>query len=474
MITFTLTGKCKQIQIGGDLKNIALIREHFSIANPAYRRNVPYIQPRLYCITPSGKFDIGLFGDILKYVELNRFEYTYDDQIKRLFNPGFKDPVIKTLNLQLRDYQESAILPALSQGRGVTLIPTAGGKTLICATLIESLRHNLNKPNALVLVTVPTLQLVEQTASDFLSYGLTNVTKWSGNNKPDPNATIIVAGTQILLSESTDLSKLSEVEILLMDEVHGLRRGNQLNKVLNFIETPFKFGFTGTMPSTEIDQWNIIGKIGPITYEQKTDDLKKRNFVSNFKVIILNIKHEILPMIQVSSETPALAYQQELEFLMHHERRNDIISNLANKLNQNTLIMVDRIDHGIQIETKLKAICGPERPVYFIRGATEIVEREQIRSFMEDRSDVIIVAVSKIFSTGINIPNLHNIIFASAGKAKIKIMQSIGRALRLHPTKKMATIFDIADNTKYGKIHLSERKKLYNLEKYDYTEKELS
>jgi superfamily II DNA or RNA helicase len=474
MITFTLTTKGKQIQISGDLKNIALIREHFSIANPAYRRNVPYIQPRLYCITPSGKFDIGLFGDILKYVELNRFEYTYEDQIKKLYNPGFKDPEIKSLKLQLRDYQESAILPALSQGRGVTLIPTAGGKTLICATLIESLRHNLNKPNALVLVTVPTLQLVEQTANDFLSYGLTNVTKWSGNNKPDPNATIIVAGTQILLSESTDLSKLSEVEILLMDEVHGLRRGNQLNKVLNFIETPFKFGFTGTMPSTEIDQWNIIGKIGPITYEQKTDDLKKRNFVSNFKVIILNIKHEILPIVQVSSETPALAYQQELEFLMYHERRNDIISNLANKLNQNTLIMVDRIDHGIQIETKLKAICGSERPVYFIRGATEIVEREQIRSFMEDRSDVIIVAVSKIFSTGINIPNLHNIIFASAGKAKIKIMQSIGRALRLHPTKKMATIFDIADNTKYGKIHLSERKKLYNLEKYDYTEKELS
>ena len=93
---------------------------------------------------------------------------------------------------------------------------------------------------------------------------------------------------------------------------------------------------------------------------------------------------------------------------------------------------------------------------------------------MKDRSDVIIIAISKIFSTGINIPNLHNIIFASAGKAKIKIMQSIGRALRLHPTKKLANIFDIADNTKYGKIHLTERKKLYDLEKYDYTEKEIS
>lgn len=474
MINFSLISKDRQIQISGDLKNIALIREHFSVANPAYRRNSPYIQPRLYCITPSGKFDIGLFGDVLKYVELCRYEYSYDEEITKKFNPGFKNPEIKQLNLQLRDYQESAILPALAQGRGVTLIPTAGGKTLICATLIESLRHNLNNPNSLVLVTVPTLQLVEQTANDFLSYGLKNVTKWSGNNKPDPNATIIVAGTQILLSESTDLSKLADVDILLMDEVHSLRRGNQLNKVLNFINTPFKFGFTGTMPPSEEDKWNIIGKIGPITYEQKTNDLKIRNYVSNFKVVILNIKHENIPYIRASSETPSLAYQMELEFLMHHERRNQIICNLASKLDQNTLIMVDRIDHGIAIESKLKSICTEERPIYFIRGSTEIEEREQIRSLMEDRRDVIVVAVSKIFSTGINIPNLHNIIFASAGKAKIKIMQSVGRALRLHPTKKLATIFDIADNTKYGKIHLAERKKLYNLEKYDYTEKELS
>lgn len=444
------------------------------MANPAYRKNVPFMQPRLYCITPGGKFDIGLLRDVLEFVELNHYEFELDANVKKEFNPGFSNPKIKTLNLNLRDYQEKSVISAIQQGRGVTLIPTAGGKTLICATLIESLRENLNDSEALVLVTVPSLQLVEQTANDFISYGLKNVTKWSGNNKPDSNATIIVAGTQILLSESTDLSKLVDVKILLMDEAHSLRRGNKLNKILNFIDTPYKFGFTGTMPSSEIDQWNIIGKLGPVTYEQKTDDLKKQTYVSNFKVIILNIKHESLPVVRVSSETPALAYQQELEFLMQHNRRNSIISNLANKLNQNTLVMVDRIIHGESIERALKGICDSDRPIYFIRGSTDIEDRENIRSLMNDRSDVIVVAVSKIFSTGINIPNLHNIIFASAGKAKIKIMQSIGRALRLHPTKTMATIFDIADNTKYGKIHLVERKKLYTLEKYEYTEKELS
>jgi superfamily II DNA or RNA helicase len=136
--------------------------------------------------------------------------------------------------------------------------------------------------------------------------------------------------------------------------------------------------------------------------------------------------------------------------------------------------MVDRISHGEIIEKILTKTCDNKRPIYFIRGSTDIEDREKIRSFMNDRNDVIVIAISKIFSTGINIPNLHNIIFASAGKAKIKIMQSIGRALRLHVTKSMANIFDIADNTKYGMLHLAERKKLYNLENYDYTEKEIS
>jgi superfamily II DNA or RNA helicase len=259
---------------------------------------------------------------------------------------------------------------------------------------------------------------------------------------------------------------------ILVSNCHVLRRGNQINKVLNFIKTPYKFGFTGTMPSSEIDQWNIIGKLGPITYEQKTDTLKKQTYVSNFRIVILNIKHSQVPKFIINPETPAEAYQSELEFLLNNERRNQIISNLADKLNQNTLIMVDRINHGEVLFEKIEKITS--KKVYFIRGSTDIDDRENIRNLMNDRSDIIIIAISKIFSTGINIPNLHNIIFASAGKAKIKIMQSIGRALRLHPTKKIATIFDIADNTKYGIIHLKERKKLYKSENYENTEKQLS
>ena len=91
---------------------------------------------------------------------------------------------------------------------------------------------------------------------------------------------------------------------------------------------------------------------------------------------------------------------------------------------------------------------------------------------MEKRKNIVVVAISKIFSTGINIKNLHYIIFAGGGKAKIKIVQSIGSGLRLHIDKEELIIFDIADNLRYGKRHIEQRLSLYDSEdiKYKFTQ----
>jgi superfamily II DNA or RNA helicase len=473
MIEISFSGKKKDnLQLIGDNNAISLIREFFSVPNPAYRSNVPYVSSRLYCITPSGKFEIGLLKEVITFLTKNNIPYKIQEEIQKNFKPGFENFDLKKLKIPFRDYQEKAISYSLQQGRGVILLPTASGKTLVMAGLLLNLTNLLNKPTK-TLVLVPSIQLVEQTYNDFIDYGLNDITKWSGGNKPDLNKNIIIAGTQILLSKNTDLSILNDIDLFLCDEAHGIRRGNNINKIFSLIQTPHRFGFTGTMPSSNIDQWNIIGKFGPINYEEKTISLKEQTYISNFQVFILKINHPHLPVFEYNIANTAIPYQQELEFLINSDHRNNIIANLAKKLQNNTLIMADRINHGELLETKLRQLCGVLRPIYFIRGSTELEEREEIRKLMDNKSDVIIVAISKIFSTGINIPNLHNVIFGSAGKAKIKIMQSIGRALRLHPTKKMATIFDIADNTKYGKIHLKERKKIYEHEKYKVSEKEI-
>ena len=472
MITLTISKNKKYGNIVGSKQDIDLARNFFSVKNPAFRSNLPFIQSRIFAITPNGKFDLGLVSLIKKFFIDKGIEILEDKDLLKFNTSGIKNPNIIQLDISLRDYQEKSVYNAVENGCGIIVLPTAAGKTLTAATLIKTMSNYIPSKSIKTLVLVPSIQLVEQTARDFEEYGLTNISKWSGSSELDKKSSIIIAGSQKLLSEKTDKSILGEIDIFIIDEAHTLRRGNKLNKLFNFINTPHKFGFTGTMPSSLIDQWNIIGKLGPIVYEEKTINLKNQKYIADFKVVILKLKHQKISF-NYDSSSPVDLYNKELDFLISNQRRNLIISNLALKLRSNTIIMVDRILHGELIFEELKKLNKSNVPIYFIQGSTELDEREQIRSLMSQNSSTIVVAISKIFSTGINIPSIQNIIFALTGKAKIKIMQSIGRALRLHPLKNKATIFDVADNLKYSKLHLEERKDLYKAENYFYEEKEL-
>jgi superfamily II DNA or RNA helicase len=279
---------------------------------------------------------------------------------------------------------------------------------------------------------------------------------------------VIVANLGILQSKNSDLSWLADIDLLIIDEVHKCRRSNRINDIFKIIKTPHRYGFTGTMPEELLDQWNIIGKIGPVIYEKNSYDLRQDNYVSNVQIAMLNLIHKTTHLIDRRKNS----YREEIEQLISSEFRNNTIAKLTSNLDNNSLIMVDFIEHG---ELLLEAVKkhAPNKQVYFVRGEVEIEERDRIRKLMEEHKDVIVVAISKIFSTGINIKNLHYIIFACGGKAKIKIVQSIGRGLRLHKDKDKLIIFDIADNTHYSMRHAEKRKQLYDKENIPFTQKDI-
>lgn len=222
MIKIKFSGKKNSsLQLEGNPSFISLIRENFSVPNPAYRGNSQFSQPRLYCITPSGKFEVGLLKEITNFISRKGIMVEIEDDIKSVYKPInlTEDIDIDQLSLKYRDYQEECIRNNIGHGRGITILPTAGGKTYVMAGLIFNIKKILKNDNLKSLILVPSIQLVEQTYKDFLDYGLTEITKWSGKNKPDfNNSKIIIAGTQILLSKSTDLSVLSEIDLFLCDE----------------------------------------------------------------------------------------------------------------------------------------------------------------------------------------------------------------------------------------------------------------
>ena len=256
---------------------------------------------------------------------------------------------------------------------------------------------------------------------------------------------------------------------ILVSNCHSIKKANEISNILKQIDTPHIFGFTGSLPESKIDEWNVIGKIGPVIFQKSSHELRTENYIADAAIKILKIKYKTPPHLGRESKVfdPGEIYVKENDFLYNNKYRNGIISTICKNLDKNILILVDRIEHGKLIYDIIKE-SSPLKKVYYIKGDMEIEERENIRALMEIDDNIICIAIAKIFSTGINIRNLHYIFFALAGKAKVNIIQSIGRGLRLHENKQKLVIFDIADDLKYGERHLIKRRELYEKEKINY------
>jgi superfamily II DNA or RNA helicase len=518
----------KGIIISDFLENI---RAHFSVPNDGKKimnaRGLPtlHMQDFISPITNTGRFDFGLYFEIIEYLQKEPAGYeiiTTELLIKQLLQSySWKTKYdITPLSLPLRPYQESSIRRGIHLGYGVMIIGTAGGKTLLMAALIQTIRKY--QPPFTTLVILPS-NLLTQTYKEFIGFGIPEkeISTWGGDGE-FVKCPIILANAETLRSNLTTfkelkpmnklnwisynpktstkdltyeeyidkfkknekhrrsewikkrkslLEELKDVDLTLVDECHSLRRGNVLNDVLNLFPTRHRFGFTGTFPPDILDQWNILGNIGPTIINIDSAALREMKYIAQVKIQCVKINYNNLPKFKFDPDEPTKAYNQECEFLYHNEFRNKVISYISSKFDKNTLIIVDKIEHGeILKEILSKQI---DKKVYFIRGSVEMEDREKLRTLMEVDNNIICIAMARIFAVGINIKNLHYVIFAQGGKAKVTLIQSIGRGLRLHEDKECLIIIDIADNTYYGEQHLNERLKYYEGEKIKYEFKEL-
>ena len=452
------------------------IRGHFSVKNEAARFarfRGGYAPPRKYVITQTGRFDAGLYKMVREYIDKNfDSQVVITDAFNKCAMSKYSEVKVSKLKLDLRDYQQQVVSNCLTEGRGTVILATAGGKTLTIASLLESI-YKANKEFRCVLI-VPDLGLVNQTYKDLDDYGVSfSVSKWTGKIELNLSSNVIICNLGILQSKKSDTEWLSGIDVCIIDEVHKLRKGNKVNKLFKLINTPHRFGFTGTMPEEVIDQWNIIGKIGPVIYERNSYQLRQDNYISDVKVQVLKVSYDDKPNYPRQLNDPAEKYRAELDFIIHNDFRNNLLSKLCNNFDKNCLILVDYIKHGSTLHKHLTDNCK-DKKVYYIRGEIDVEDRDRVRGIMEMQDNVIVVAISKIFSTGINIKNLHYIIFGSGGKAKIKTIQSIGRGLRLHKNKSELIIFDIGDDLQYGLQHLAKRITHYNKEQIEYGIQEIS
>ena len=444
---------------------------------PQYRAKLWDGKVRLFNL-----FTREIYTGLVPYVKLfaQQNQYKVDDQQTVLPTPYIDvQQYIENLELQghgkpieVRDYQIDAVKHAVYNHRALLLSPTGSGKSLIIYSLV---RYHLEQGRR-ILILVPTTSLVEQLYADFQDYSSAN--GWRASE----HVHRIYAGADkaedwpVTISTWQSLYKLpkkffEKYDVVIGDEAH-LFKAQSLTGILNKMpHCAYRIGTTGTLDGMKTHKLVLEGIFGAVHKVTSTKALIKNKQLADLDIQCLIMKYPD----EVRKNVRSLTYQEEMDWLVTHPARNRFIRNLALAQTGNTLVLFQYVEkHGKALHEMIAERAAEGRRVFFVYGGTETDQREEVRRITEKENDAIIVASYGTFSTGINIRNLHNIVFASPSKSRIRNLQSIGRGLRTSDTKDRCRLYDIGDDLSYKSrknftlLHMMERIRIYNDEGFDY------
>jgi superfamily II DNA or RNA helicase len=262
-----------------------------------------------------------------------------------------------------------------------------------------------------------------------------------------------------------------QFDVIIGDEAHQYKAKSLTSILEKMTKCPIRLGFTGTLDGTQTHKLVLEGLFGAVKKVTTTAELIEQKHLADFKIQAIVLKHTDAN----KKEYSRTEYHDEIDFLVRDEARNNFISQLSLHLKGNTLILYQFVEkHGKPLHKMLTDQNKDKRHIFFVSGEVEVEDRELVRKITEQENNAIIVASYGTFSTGINIRNLHNVVFASPTKSRIRSLQSIGRALRRGDNKEQATLYDIADDLSWKKAknhtlkHFIERVGIYTSEKFEY------
>ena len=411
---------------------------------PQYRSRVWDGKIRLFSYA-TGQIYAGLYPYIVDWCKKNDVQVVDGTKIKDVsVKEDDIDKFLKALKIpkiEIRDYQREAFVHSIKKSRCLLLSPTASGKSLIIyLMLIFNLLRLKESKQDKILIIVPTTSLVEQLFKDFKDYGYNsdrNVHRIYQGHDKETNKRVIISTWQSIYN----LPKkwFQQFGMVIGDEAH-LFKAVSLSKIMNKLEKcKYRVGLTGTLDGTKTHKLVLEGLFGTVNKVVSTSELQEKKQLADLKIFCLILQHDKTARHFLKDKT----YQEEMDYLVSNEKRNKYIRNLCLSLQGNTLCLFQYVEkHGMLLKQLIEEKAD-DKKVFFVYGGVEAEEREKIRFITEKSEGAIIVASYGTFSTGINIRNLHNIVFASPSKSRIRNLQSIGRGLRLKDNNSSATLYDI-------------------------------
>ena len=445
---------------------------------PAYRNRIWDGKIRLFS-PATGELYVGLLPYLEKWLDDYGEEYTKDEELQneKQIDRRNLDEWIGRLRLKSngrdiepREYQVDAIEHGIRNHRSLLLSPTASGKSLIIYILVRYYMLLLEeKATDKILILVPTTSLVEQMYSDFIDYGWNEKYMqkiYSGHDKEVTKRVVISTWQSIYKFPKKYFQQFGMV---VGDEAHLFKAKSLTSILTKLSECKYRFGLTGTLDGMQTHRLVLEGLFGTLNKVVTTKELIDNETLASFKIksLVLTYPEHECKLVK------DMKYQDEIDYIVTHPKRNEFIRDLTLNLKGNTLVLFQFVEkHGDVLYDLISN--ETDKRTFFVSGKTDTADREAVREITEKEKEAIIVASYGTFSTGINIRNLHNIVFASPSKSRIRTLQSIGRGLRRGENKSEAVLYDIADDYTYKSSrnftlgHFLERINIYNEEQFDY------
>lgn len=456
---------------------------------PAYKNRMWDGKIRMYDMRKQALY-CGLFKYLKEFAEVRDYQivveenhvYGRPDTEEVVDIPALMDELTLSAGkvmIKPRDYQLNALDHALRNRQALLLSPTASGKSLI---IYMAIRYYLETYGANILLIVPTTSLVEQMYSDFEDYAYfeedfkveDNCHRiYSGKEKFGVKSRVIITTWQSIYKLPT--AWFENFGMVIGDEAHNFKAKSLTSILEKCHNAKYRIGTTGTLDGSQTHQLVLEGLFGPVKKVTTTKELIDSGALADLDISVLLLKYDDETCRVVSK----MKYQDEVDYIVRNEARNNFIANLALDQDGNTLVLFQFVDkHGKPLHDllrqKMEKIAHTNRKLFYVSGETDVDTREQIRALTETQTDAIIVASLGTFSTGINIKSLNNIVFASPSKSQIKVLQSIGRGLRKSADGRGTKVFDIADDLhwkakkNYTLQHAGVRISIYSKEKFKY------
>ena len=417
----------------------------------------------------GGRTYLNLLDDVLPVIIEQGYEIVIDDRRENELmefdhvTENFWDGVVWPeghINagepIMLRDYQVDVINQFISAPQCLQEIATGAGKTIMTATMSKVVEKY-----GRTIVIVPNKDLVRQTEEDYRNCGL-DVGVYFGDKKEEGKTHTICTWQSLnsLLKktkkgEANIMDFIEDVCCVIVDETHQAK-ADVLKDLLTsvFANVPIRWGLTGTIPKTDWESASLRSSIGDVINRLSAKELQDQGILANCHVNI----------VQTQETAIYSNYQNEMTFLLEDKKRLEYVSKMIKEISQtgNTLVLTNRIKNG---EALQELISGAE----FVQGAMKVADRKDAYNEINEGTNTITIATYGVAAVGINIPRIFNLVLLEPGKSFVRVIQSIGRGVRMAKDKDFVQIWDVTSRCKFSKRHLTERKKFYKEASYPFT-----